>query len=79
MEGWGPSTPSTFPWPGWLDLGDAVAIAYGESEGYEGATNPKDAAQKLINKVCAPNLGRTGPQPAGLRLVRSSASWAEVG
>ena len=43
--------PAHCAWPGWLDLGDAVAIAYGPSEGYAGAASPKDAAQKLINKV----------------------------
>ncbi len=56
--------PAHCAWPGWLDLGDAVAIAYGPSEGYEGAGNPKDAAQKLINKVRFPVLHAFEPRPA---------------
>ena len=36
---------------GWLDLIDVVALAYGPSDGYAGAVDPKDSASKLINKV----------------------------
>ena len=43
--------PEGSEYEGWLDLGDAVAIAYGPSDGYAGAVDPKDAAQKLISKV----------------------------
>ena len=41
-------------------LGDAVAIAYGPSEGYAGAADPKDAARQLIAKVRTLSLGHSG-------------------
>ena len=50
--------PAHCAWPGWLDLGDAVAIAYGPSEGYAGAADPKDAARYVIHKVSL-DLGRS--------------------
>ena len=46
--------PADCAYPGWLDLGDAVAIAYGPSEGYDGAADPKKSASWLIAKVCTP-------------------------
>ena len=46
--------PADCAWPGWLDLGDAVAIAYGPSEGCDGAADPKKSASWLIAKVCTP-------------------------
>ena len=43
--------PKGSAYEGWLDLGDLVALAYGPSDGYAGAVDPKDSASKLINKV----------------------------
>jgi hypothetical protein len=64
--------PAHCPWSGWLDLGDAVAIAYGPSEGYAGVADTKDSARKLIDKVCVydveppsacwGSLGKHGPR-----------------
>ena len=43
--------PKGSAYEGWLDLGDVVALAYGPSDGYDGAVDPKDAASQLIKRV----------------------------
>ena len=43
--------PADCEWAGWLDLGDAVALAYGPFGDYSGAADPRDSARIAINKV----------------------------
>ena len=61
---------------GWLDLGDVVALAYGPSDGYAGAANPKNAACQLISKVKRGYVRWTEPPKFGTmsRLETSSST-----
>jgi hypothetical protein len=55
--------PEGSEYEGWLDLGDAVAIAYSPSVGYAGAANPNDSARKLIDKVRGDTPSSIEPLP----------------
>jgi len=68
--------PKGSAYEGWLDLGDLVALAYGPSDGYAGAANPKNAACQLISKVKRGYVRWTEPPKFGTmsRLETSSST-----